>query len=58
MKIAISGAGGRMGQALIEAVGADKQLSLVVVTDVTGVGKEIGGLKSPTTRQRSPAPTC
>jgi len=45
MRIAIAGAGGRMGQALIEAVGADKQLNLVVLTDVTGVGKEIGGLK-------------
>jgi 4-hydroxy-tetrahydrodipicolinate reductase len=45
MKIAIAGAGGRMGRALIEAVGADKQLSLVVVMDVTGVGQEIGGRK-------------
>ena len=45
MKIAIAGAGGRMGRTLIDAVGADPQLSLVVVTDVTGVGDEIGGLK-------------
>jgi 4-hydroxy-tetrahydrodipicolinate reductase len=45
MKIAIAGAGGRMGRALIEAVGADKQLSLAVVVDVTGVGEEIGGRK-------------
>ena len=45
MKIAIAGAGGRMGRALIEAVSADRQLSLVVVMDVAGVGKEIGGRK-------------
>ena len=45
MRIAVAGAGGRMGRALIEAVAKDKQLSLVVVTDVTGVGNEIGGLK-------------
>jgi len=45
MKIAIAGAGGRMGRTLIEAVGADPQLSLAVVMDVTGVGDEIGGLK-------------
>jgi len=45
MKIAIAGAGGRMGQALIEAVGADEQLSLAVLLDVAGVGTEIGGLR-------------
>ena len=45
MKVAVAGASGRMGRALIEAVGEDKQLSLVVVTDVIGVGSEIGGLK-------------
>jgi 4-hydroxy-tetrahydrodipicolinate reductase len=45
MKVAIAGASGRMGRTLIEAVGTDRELSLVALLDVTGVGTEIGGLK-------------
>ena len=45
MKIAVAGAGGRMGRTLIEAVSADRELSLAVLLDVAGVGTEIGGLK-------------
>jgi 4-hydroxy-tetrahydrodipicolinate reductase len=45
LKVAIAGAGGRMGRTLIEAVGADRELSLAALLDVTGIGSEIGGLK-------------
>jgi 4-hydroxy-tetrahydrodipicolinate reductase len=45
MKIAIAGAAGRMGRALIEAVQAERELTLAVALDVTGVGSEIGGVK-------------
>jgi len=45
VKVAIAGAGGRMGRALIEAAAADRELSLAVLLDVTGVGTEIGKLK-------------
>ena len=45
MKVAIAGASGRMGHTLIEAVGTDRELSLVALLDVTGVGTEIAGLK-------------
>jgi len=45
MKVAIAGAGGRMGRTLIEAVGTERDLSLVALLDVTGVGTEIAGLK-------------
>ena len=45
MKVAIAGAGGRMGRTLIEAVGTEPELSLVALLDVTGIGAEIGGLK-------------
>jgi len=45
MKVAIAGAGGRMGRTLIEAVGADRELSLVALLDITGIGAEIGGLE-------------
>ena len=36
MKVAIAGAGGRMGQALIEAVLADRELQLVAALDAAG----------------------
>lgn len=48
MKVAIAGAGGRMGQALIEAVLADRDLSLVAALDAAGspaIGKLAGGLE-------------
>jgi 4-hydroxy-tetrahydrodipicolinate reductase len=45
MKVAIAGAGGRMGRTLIEAVSADRELSLGALLDVSGVGDEIAGLK-------------
>jgi len=48
MKIAIAGAGGRMGHTLIDAVLADKELQLVAALDVAGspaVGTEIGKTK-------------
>jgi len=45
MKVAVAGANGRMGRTLIEAIGTDRELSLTVLLDVTGVGSEIGGLK-------------
>jgi len=48
MKIAVAGAGGRMGRTLIEAVLADKALSLAAAFDVAGspaIGQELGGVK-------------
>ena len=48
MKIAIAGAGGRMGQALIEAVLADGELSLASAVDVAGspaIGRAAGNIK-------------
>lgn len=48
MKIAIAGAGGRMGRTLIEAVLADRELSLVCAVDVAGssvIGQQAGNLK-------------
>jgi 4-hydroxy-tetrahydrodipicolinate reductase len=45
MNVAIAGAGGRMGRALIEAVGADRELDLAVLLDVTGIGTAVGKLK-------------
>jgi 4-hydroxy-tetrahydrodipicolinate reductase len=48
MKIAIAGAGGRMGRALIEAVLADKALTLAAALDAAGspaVGQPAGSLK-------------
>ncbi len=45
MKVAIAGAGGRMGRTLIEAVLADRAFTLAAALDVTGVGSEIGGQK-------------
>lgn len=48
MKVAIAGAGGRMGRTLIEAVGADRDLKLVAALDAAGspaLGTELGGVK-------------
>lgn len=48
MKLAIAGAGGRMGQALIEAVIADRELQLVAALDVAGspaLGRAAGPLQ-------------
>ena len=48
MKIAIAGAGGRMGRTLIEAVLADRGLSLAAAFDVPGspaVGQEAGNIR-------------
>ena len=48
MKIAIAGAGGRMGRTLIEAVLADRGLSLAGAFDVPGspaVGQEVGTIR-------------
>jgi len=45
MKLAVAGANGRMGRTLIEAIGTDREASLTVLLDVTGVGSEIGGLR-------------
>lgn len=48
MKVAIAGAGGRMGQALIEAVLADGGLQLAAALDAAGspaLGRQAGALK-------------
>ena len=48
LKVAVAGAGGKMGQTLIEAVLADRALQLVALTDMKGspaMGRAIGGLK-------------
>ena len=48
MKLAIAGAGGRMGQALIEAVLADRELRLVAALEVAGspaLGRQAGPVK-------------
>ena len=48
MKIAIAGAGGRMGRTLIEAVLADSGLSLAAAFDVPGspaLGREVGDIR-------------
>jgi 4-hydroxy-tetrahydrodipicolinate reductase len=48
VKVAIAGAGGRMGRTLIEAVLADPELSLGAAFDVAGspaLGTDIGGVK-------------
>jgi 4-hydroxy-tetrahydrodipicolinate reductase len=45
VKVAIAGAGGRMGRALIEAVLADRELSLAAAFDVAGspaIGQRVG----------------
>ncbi|HVJ11004.1 MAG TPA: 4-hydroxy-tetrahydrodipicolinate reductase [Burkholderiales bacterium] len=48
MKLAVAGAGGRMGQALIEAAAADPDLQLVAALDApksAAIGTPVGGLK-------------
>ena len=48
MKVAVAGAGGKMGRALIEAVQADASLKLAAALDVAGsqaLGTELGGVK-------------
>lgn len=48
MRVAICGAGGRMGRTLIEAVLADRELSLALALDMPGspaLGQELGGVK-------------
>ena len=48
MKVAIAGAGGRMGRTLIEAVLADRSLTLAAAFDMPGspaIGTQIGGVK-------------
>jgi 4-hydroxy-tetrahydrodipicolinate reductase len=45
MNVAIAGANGRMGRALIEAAAADRDLTVAVLLDVSGVGNEIAGVK-------------
>jgi 4-hydroxy-tetrahydrodipicolinate reductase len=48
VKIAVAGAGGRMGAALIEAIENDGALSLAAALDAPGtapIGRELGGVK-------------
>ncbi|HVJ13064.1 MAG TPA: 4-hydroxy-tetrahydrodipicolinate reductase, partial [Burkholderiales bacterium] len=48
MKLAVAGAGGRMGQALIEAAAGDPELELVAALDAPkspALGIQAGGLK-------------
>jgi len=48
LKIAIAGAGGRMGRTLIEAVGAERELELAAAVDLAGspaIGTQAGALK-------------
>ncbi len=48
MKVAIAGAGGRMGQALLEAVLADRELQLTAALDAAGspaIGRTAGPVK-------------
>jgi 4-hydroxy-tetrahydrodipicolinate reductase len=48
IKVVVAGAGGKMGQALIEGVRADRSLALAAAFDVRGspaVGTSIGGMK-------------
>ena len=48
MKVAVAGAGGKMGRALIEAVRADSSLELAAALDVAGspaLGTELAGVK-------------
>jgi len=48
MKLAIAGAGGRMGRALIDAVQADGDLALVAALDAAGsasIGRDAGGVR-------------
>jgi len=48
LRVVIAGAGGKMGQTLIEAVQADKSLQLAGALDAKGspaLGRNLGGLK-------------
>ena len=48
MRVAVAGAGGRMGRALIDAVLADSELTLAAALDVKGssaLGQSVGGSK-------------
>jgi 4-hydroxy-tetrahydrodipicolinate reductase len=45
VKIAVAGAGGKMGRTLIEAVLADRDLTLAAALDVAGEGQAAGPLK-------------
>lgn len=47
MRVAIAGAAGRMGQALIEALRGDKELKLAAALEVPGsaIGREVSGVR-------------
>lgn len=48
MKLAVAGAGGRMGAALIDAAAAERELTLAAALDARGspaVGRQVSGLK-------------
>jgi 4-hydroxy-tetrahydrodipicolinate reductase len=45
VKLAIAGAGGRMGRALIEAAAADPELAVVCALDIAAAGQQVGALK-------------
>jgi 4-hydroxy-tetrahydrodipicolinate reductase len=48
VKVAVAGAGGRMGRALIDAIGADAGLALAAALDAPGspaVGEQLGAVK-------------
>jgi 4-hydroxy-tetrahydrodipicolinate reductase len=48
MKLGITGAGGRMGRALAQAIGAERGLELAAALDAQGaasIGQEVGGVK-------------
>ncbi|HEX7221137.1 MAG TPA: 4-hydroxy-tetrahydrodipicolinate reductase [Burkholderiales bacterium] len=45
MKLAIAGAAGRMGRALIEAAAADKELSVVCAFDSAAAGEQVGSVR-------------
>ena len=51
MRVAVAGAGGRMGRALIDAVLADRELSFVAALDVAAspvIGKDVSGVTATT----------
>jgi 4-hydroxy-tetrahydrodipicolinate reductase len=45
VRIAVAGAAGRMGRTLIEAVSADRELTLACALDIAGAGQSAGHLK-------------
>jgi 4-hydroxy-tetrahydrodipicolinate reductase len=45
VKLAIAGAAGRMGRALIEAAAADGELSVVCAFDTAGAGEQVGKVR-------------